>query len=355
MKKNVVMMLMSGACVVLPTSFFCAVTPPVPKVAAAKPAAPKQKKGGAAQEQKAKTPTASIGERGNWLKKREWVKQASAVDDQVQKDLIKVQGARAAFMPEFEKIDKKVNEFFGVKGLAKGKMTALVDEIKAEIAAEKERRVLAAKEKSEMDDVPLNYYDVQVEAIEDDIKKLMREIDQFNLDMKAIADLDAALNDRLKVVDKHIKDANVQAEQSAKKLEEMWWLIDDQKARERFYEIQAIADRVSSIKTYLTSTLLGDFKKTATTLEKQIEQVQKEIEHRERRLAQKKVLEERQAQKALEEEEDEAPMPVKKKKKNPWWYSALMTPIEVWTAAWEWTLSLFGGSKKAPSARKRRE
>ena len=68
--------------------------------------------------------------------------------------------------------------------------------------------------------------------------------------MKAISDVDRSLSERQEC-DKHAKEASSLAQKCAAKLEAMWWMIDDRKAREPYYQIKGFADRVASIKTYI--------------------------------------------------------------------------------------------------------
>ncbi len=223
------------------------------------------------------------GERGNWVKKRAWIKEAQLANEQIQKDAQAVKKSRTQFFSEFEKIDKKVNDFYGAKGFGRGKLGTLIADLKADAQAEKDRRIAQARKRSESDDAPINFYDVQIEAIEQDVKRLDRDFEQFNLDMKSIAELDTSITDRLKAVDKQIKDASDVAVQSTKKLNEMWWMVDDQKACDAYYVIQGFGDKVASIKKYLDETLFADFKNVIATIEKQIEQVNKQVEALEQR------------------------------------------------------------------------
>ncbi len=314
-----------------------------------------------------------IGERGNWLKKRAWVKEAQAVQEQLLKDSVAVKKSRGQFLSELEMIDKKVNEFYSVKGFTRGKLGTLIADVKTEIAQDKERRIAQAKKRSESDDAPINFYDVQVEAIEQEVKRFERDFEQFNLDMTSIADLDVSLQDRIKAVDKQIKEAGTLSAQSSKKLEEMWWIIDDQKAADAFYVIQEIADKVAAIKKYLEETLFVDFKKVIGTLEKQIEQVNKQIDrieergfivaHRAHRMKQKEVgdvlavVSDEVAAEA--EKEPVRPRRITKKKQE--WYEPLfLLPQQICSylqelvvASWSFVTSLFGVQKKVVRARRR--
>lgn len=296
-----------------------------------------------------------VGERGNWCRKNQWLKEAQALNDQIQKQAQAAKKTRSTYATEREKSEKKVAEFYSSRGFARGKMSSLVADLKVDAAAEKERRIAAARKKSESDDTPLNFYDVQVEAIEEDVKRLEREFEQFNLDMKSIADLDASLLERIKTVDKYIKEASEAAKESNRRLEELWWIIDDQKAADSFYAVQGCADKTSSIKNYLEETLLADFKKVAQMLERQIDQVAKQVEaleqrglvvaHRATRLAKKEVPDApgTVADAGVQEEE-----PVTPRRRRAVAKLSLLDQVRSWLAMpFEWLFSWWNGAADA--------
>lgn len=281
-----------------------------------------------------------VGVRGNWVKKREWLTQAQAVNEQLQRDVVSCTKSRTTFMTAFGKADAQANEFYERKGIMMGNLEDFIAELHADIKAEKNRRITEAKEKAERDDLPTNYYDVQIEAIEDDVKRFAREVEQFKLDLKGIADLDASLSKRLKVLDERIGEATKLGTQAGEKLEEMWWMIDDLKARDAFYHIQDLADRAASIKSYVSGALLKDFEKVCSTIAQQIEQVQGQldaleqrgliVEHRTQRIADKEV-EQMRVQLAEEAERAEQSMrPKRRKRKKTYSFTSLLyAPFEL--------------------------
>lgn len=281
------------------------------------------------------------GFRGNWVNKREWLTQAQSVNEQLQRDVAGCAKARTKFMSAFERADKGANEFYARKGIMMGTLEELITELQADVKAENDRRITQAKEKAESDDLPMNYYDVQIEAIEDDVKRFEGEVEQFKLDLQAIADLDASLTKRLEVLDERISEAGKLGTQSAEKLDQMWWMIDDLKARDAFYEIQDLADRIASIKSYVEGALLKDFEKVSGTVQAQIDQVQSQIEaleqrgliveHRTERLADKKIETQREqlAQEAEQAEEAMRSKKRRKRKKTTTMGSLLYAPIEL--------------------------
>jgi len=308
------------------------------------------------------------GERGNWVLKRKCVREAQSVNQQLQKDAVAAQKARSKFSTELERIEKKILDFYSEKGFAKGKITALVDELKEDVQKDKDRRIAAAIKKSERDDAPINFYEVQVEAIEKDTKRLLRDFDQFNLDMKSIADLEGSIKERMKTVDKNIKDATDAATQGAKKFDEIWWIIDDQKASDAYYALQGLSDKVAAIKSYLEDTLFNDFKTVTGTLEKQIDQVNKQVDaleqrgllliHRSVRLKTREVapLDEPTTVEESEEQE-EAQVRTRPKKAESWWEGLLALPGQWWRSVCssvEAVGALLWGSSKPPVRARRR-
>lgn len=304
-----------------------------------------------------------VGETGNWVKKRLWVKQAQASNDALQKDVAAIQNSRGQFYEAYQQYESVSNKFYLTKGFVRGKVEQLVSELGTEVQEEKEIRIAKAKSKSEVDDMPLNYYDVQIEAIEDDVKRFERELKQFELDMKAVSDVEDSLTKRLSVLDRHITESTSTAEQGAQKLEEMWWMIDDTKARNAYYEIKGLAERVASIRTYLEETLLEDFKKVGEALKKHVEDVEKQIasleqrgvivEHRTERLEQRRIEREKIEKLLAEERErEEAPLRRKrKKKKRQTWGSWLWSGVET-VLSW---VGLGSSSKKTRRRRSRRQ
>lgn len=223
------------------------------------------------------------GRSGNWAKKRRWLKEALAVNEALQKDVSAAQRGRSKFYDAFNGIDNKVNEFYRTRGFTQGALEALIKDLHGDIAKEKERRIAHAKEKSEEDGIPLNYYDVQIEAIEEDAKKFEKEVAQFKLDVESIGQLDKSLNERLQVLDKHIKEVGGMGTQGQELTDDIWLMIDDKKARIAYYELKALGEKVTGTKGYIEGALLTDFKKVISTLSTHIMQVGDEVGKLERR------------------------------------------------------------------------
>lgn len=294
-----------------------------------------------------------IGDSGNWVKKRLWVKQAQASNDSLQKDVTAIQSIRSKFYEVYQSYEAASNQFYLTKGFVRGKVAELVQDMHAEVKDEKDTRIAKAKAKSEEDDMPLNYYDVQIEAIEDDVKRFERELKQFELDMNAISEVDQSLSKRLEVLDKHITESTSLAKQGATTLEEMWWMIDDNKARDAYYEIKGLAERSASIKEYLEGPLLSDLKKVGETLKEHIGHIEEQIssleqrgiivEHRAERLEQRRIEREKIEKLLAEERErEEAPRRRKRKKKaaQSWGAWVLGGFSSVGTALWNGTKTM---------------
>ena len=116
------------------------------------------------------------------------MKQAQASNDLLQKDVAAIRTSRTQFYEAYQSYEAASNQFYLTKGLARGAMQELVGNLRVEVENEKAVRIARAKAKSEEDDTPLNYYDVQIEAIEDDVARFEKELQQLKLDMKSISE-----------------------------------------------------------------------------------------------------------------------------------------------------------------------
>lgn len=284
----------------------------------------------------------TIGTRGNWLKKREWYKQAKAVNQDVQQDVVDAQKQRSVFYDAFAQADKNIDTFYETKGIVQGKLDDMIAGLKKDVERKKRRRIARAKKKAEGEGVPLNFYDVQIEAIEDRMKRFSRDIEQFRLDISSLQELDASLRERLKALDGHLDDAKKQGKKAGAMIEEMLQMLDDKAARTSYYNMKKIAAHVASIREYLQGPLLQDFKSVITKIDEQMALVGKEIaglerrgliiEHRMKRMADRK--QERRMKKAfrrLEEEEDHdepTPRRRRKKKKKMGWVAFVLSPFK---------------------------
>lgn len=249
------------------------------------------------------------GYQGNWVKKREWLKQAQVVNTQIQEDAVAIEKAKKNFYDSFGEIDTAVDTFYHDHGVERGTVQAMMEDIERDIESRKQERLDNMKAKAERDGVPLNYYDMQVELVENEIAKLKRRVTQFEMDLDSIGALDESLKERLKVLDKHIDDARSEGERAEKLTKELWYVIDDNKARQRFYELKdKIGGRVASIRPYVEDVLLQDFKSVGKKLHEQISSVKGQIKE----LEEEGVIIERRSERLIQETEKKVRERIKK-------------------------------------------
>ena len=301
------------------------------------------------------------GRHGNWAKKRRWLKEALAENEALQKNVSTTQRMRSKFLDAFNGIDKKVNDFYRTRGFSQGTLDALIKDVRDDVTQEKERRIAHAKEKSEEGGVPLNYYDVQIEAIEEDTKKFEKEVTQFKLDVESVKQLDGSLNERLKVLDTHLKEVGSLGGNAQNLTDDIWLMIDDKKARSAYYELKGVGERVTGIKQYVEGALLGDFKKVIGTLDTHLMQVGDEvgklerrglvIEHRGERLKnkQRSFLAQRMHDEVGDEEEEAVVEKPRRRRRKAPEQSIMQRILSPFRALYD---MLFGGS--TPKVRKRR-
>lgn len=283
-----------------------------------------------------KAPSEKRGTRGNWLKKREWYKQAKAVHLDIEQDVTDALKQKGVFYDLLGAADKKIDAFYCENGFSRGQLEGMHQDLKKDLKEEKQKRLRVAKERAGQEGMPRNFYEVQVDAIEDESKRFARELEQFKLDITSISELDDSLKQRLKVVDEQAKSVREIGEKAQKITEEIVHIFDDKQARLSYYELKDIAAHVASIREYLQVTLLQDFKKVIAHIESQIAIVTKQItslerrgliiEHRIERL--EKINKEMRIKKAFERLEEEAPPKKRKRRRKKrvalkWWQHIL--------------------------------
>ncbi len=115
------------------------------------------------------------------------------------------------------------------------------------------------------------------------IRQQKTKLAQLKLDMKSIEDLDKSLAERLKKVDASILTGNTLSQEAQEKMNLLWDILDDKKARVIYYELSGtLLVKIKNIQEYLKTILLPDFIKVVELVEKQITTVQTATEELEK-------------------------------------------------------------------------
>ena len=221
------------------------------------------------------------------------------------------------------------------------------------------------QKKVEDEEVSDSYYDYKIEEIEDEVKDLMRDLEQLGLDMKSIEELDASVGKRIEKVDEHISLAMENAKKAYEMSEEMWRFIDHKKAEKRFYDIRVLHEQEKARYIYIDDDLTHDFDNVITSIKNQIERVKNEmqdlegrgliIKHRSQRLT--KIKEEKR-KKELEKELKGKPQERRRRAKRvveqTWYQTIINMIVDPVVGIITYIGSLFGGVKQISRKTRRR-
>jgi len=326
---------------------------------AKKPADKKDKKAKgkkAAGPETVEFPEEEIGVQGNWIKKREWLKEAYKLNTKVQEMVVSIQKARKGYYDKYVEVDDELDKFYQSEGIEQGKVESLFDDLFAYIAKQKRKEVKKLKlSKKELGIT--TEYQIKLDAVDEKAKSLRIDLEQLKLDVKSIWDLDKSLDARLKKVDEQIGVALEESSRSRDLLEKMWYIIDDKKAETAFYQLKGeVFAKVQSLQTYIQKDLAQDFDAVLKIIRDQISRVKSEVQDLEnkrliirnraerlRTLKQKKLEEAKREEEAIEKIERKV-----KPEMLSWYQRVSNVVIDSFARAYNWIRGLFGGAEKKP-------
>jgi len=276
----------------------------------------------------------TIGVQGNWVKKRKWLEKSLDLNAQIQDDVVAMQAFRKTFSDKFSSINRELDQFYQTNGLVRGKLDDVFASIINYLEKNEKRQLKAYQKQVEQEELPSWSYEHKADQLTDTTKKLQRELEQFRLDVKSIEELDDSLKQRLKKLDEEIKNALDEAEQADKVSEEIWDIIDDTIAKDRYYTLVNLKEQSKARYTYISSDLSDDFDGVITKIKQQIARVNNAIENLEeqeiivksRQVRLKRLGAEREKRRADQEAEQNDKHRKKKirtKKRSSWYDSFL--------------------------------
>lgn len=301
-----------------------------------------------------------IGAQGNWVKKREWLKEAQRVNDQIQDLVVTIQKSRRSYTDKYTGIDNELDTFYKEEGLEQGKVLELLNDVEKYLAKKRKKEIERLREYDEERGIT-GEYEIKLDILEEEVTARKRDLEQLRLDMKSIEDLDKSLSARLTKLDEQINIALKDAEKARKVSDEIWYIIDDKKARSIFYELKGnIFPKIEAIKNYVQVDLLRDFDNVIGVIRTQITKVKegiKSLESKEliirdraKRLEQIRLQElEQQAGKAVPEQIEEK----KEKVKEVAWYEKTYNfVVDAVARVYSFFKKIFGPTEKEKEVKK---
>lgn len=288
-------------------------------------------------------PDKEIGVQGNWMKKKEWLKKAYELYDQIQKLGIDIQSSRSIFNQKFNNIDDELDQFYKNYGIQQGKLDEVFASVTKFIEKKKQQELAALASERQQDKILERDYKTRIEEVEALMKNHKAQLDQLRFNMKSIEELDQSISERMKRLDEQIDNALQLINQGNTTINAMWYIIDDTIARTRYYElINNVQAPLQAIHAYLTIDLQQDFDQVIGTIRqciakvldetRQLESVGFVLKNRAPRLEEIRAQVKLEREKALlaqqeaekkRQEELELKKRAKKEIPHPWWKRTL--------------------------------
>jgi hypothetical protein len=226
-------------------------------------------------------PSEAIGFQGNWVKKKKLLKEAHAKNDKIQAVVIEVNKAIDGFYDKFKEADTILDEFYVKAGFSQGEMDNLVKDVAKYLEKSKKRDIEALAKEGEpiFDDsrYDVKEKDVDAYSIEEDFKKRKQEVEQLKLDLKAIEELDKSIGARRKKLEEELKKIQKDSQEASKISDDIWNIIDDQKAKSLVTKMDGIKTTVDALKKYITVDLMKDIEGVIKKIKDQVAKVGGEV------------------------------------------------------------------------------
>lgn len=214
-----------------------------------------------------------IGVQGNWVKKKEWLKESYKINEQIQNIVKEIDSTPKLYKEKFDAIDSELDAFYKKEGFSQANVSSLFNALNKYLL--KQKREISKRVKGGFtsdEEIKLNF-------LLKENKNLNKQVAQLRLDIKSIYDLDRSIKDRLKKLDDLIKIAMEESLKASGLVDDIWDIIDDKKARTIFYELKGDSlEKVKAIKKYVTQTLKQDFDGLLNLIRTQIETVSSSVE-----------------------------------------------------------------------------
>ncbi len=218
-----------------------------------------------------------VGTQGNWVKKREWLKCSLEVNDEIQNLVSQIKQSKSSFVNKITSADNQLDDFYRQIAFKQGELQSIFEGLLNYLDKKRKQRIAQVKASGEQEGVT-SEMEVKIDIVEDEIKNLKNQLDQFKLDMKSIEDLDHCLENHLKKLDEQIEVAQSDASAAKQLVDDIWNMIDDKKARLAYYELKGnILEKIKTIKNYVQTSLLYNLDSVIATIRNQINQVRNDI------------------------------------------------------------------------------
>lgn len=242
---------------------------------------------------------------GNWLLKRVWWEKTEEIYEQIKEVFNRVMDTRMRFISDYNKLNRSLDIFYSEVGIEQGPLRDLLSHAQD----------LINKEEKEQ-----GYLNKREQAFVFKLKGKERDLEQLKLDVKAIQELDAKLDEAFEVLFKQIDVCNQYEQKAWDNFKEIARELNDKEARKLYYDTEGLYKDIKKVSGYISGEFASYFDQT----------IQSAHDHTSKISAQMNTLKNegidlvKQAE-ILEKDEEPAPKKTTKKVKqkavsNGWWY-----------------------------------
>jgi len=188
---------------------------------------------------------------GSWWKKRHWLLKAREQQEKINTLVADIQ---AQGLPLYDakraSFNKDVSSFYEKNGMERGKVDALLEELSPYFspASKEAEGQLVSKNSSYLASSKKfqDYFDATV------------MVAQLKADLKAVADFDAGVSERVAQYEKTCQQAVQKAAEAQSVINDMFALVSHEAARDSYYKLEGIVGYLEAVLKFAKNDLAGD-------------------------------------------------------------------------------------------------
>lgn len=184
---------------------------------------------------------------GNWLLKRVWWEKTEEIYEQIKEVFNRVMDTRMRFISDYNKLNRSLDIFYSEVGIEQGPLRDLLSH--AQDLMDKE-----AKEQG--------YLNKKEQAFVFKLKGKERDLEQLKLDVKAIQELDAKLDEAFEMLFKQIDVCNQYEQKAWDNFKEIARELNDKEARKLYYDTEGLYKDIKKVSEYISGAFTTYFDQT---------------------------------------------------------------------------------------------
>lgn len=195
---------------------------------------------------------------GNWLYKRVWWERAEAKFERIREVVGKIMEVRTGFFAKRAELDKNVLDPFYIKiGMSQGELQEILTEM-----VSKADRLLD----SESND-----------RVQEKLEEEKRTLESLQKQVQVVVTQDEEVEKAILMLVEQITKVRSIEQQAWQDFKAIARVLDDRKARELFYKVDAAWRNVKELQQYIEQTFAGSFDALVEKVKKEVEKVNQEM------------------------------------------------------------------------------